>query len=85
MLMNVGVGLTTNRGLLNGEFEISQFCVPGLGKMSLHSDLPAAKKTISKIRAMEKDLGFHVALAHDAEWLKNGTDLVLMSLLVGHR
>ncbi|KAH7124142.1 beta-lactamase-like protein [Dendryphion nanum] len=73
-----------SRGLLNGEYEISQFCVPGLGKMSLHSDVTAAKTTILKIRAMERDLGFHVALAHDAEWLKVGEDPVLMSLLDDH-
>ena len=30
---------------------------------------------------MEKDLGCHVALAHDAEWMKHGTDKILMSLL----
>jgi hypothetical protein len=30
---------------------------------------------------MEKELGFHIALAHDYEWMKKKTDPVLMSLL----
>ncbi|KAF2707701.1 Metallo-hydrolase/oxidoreductase [Pleomassaria siparia CBS 279.74] len=70
-----------SRELLDGKYEISQFCVPGLGKMSLHADISAAKATIAKIRILEQQFGFHVALAHDARWLKEGTDPVLMSLL----
>jgi hypothetical protein len=49
--------------------------------MSLHTDISAAKDTISKIRILEKEHGFHVALAHDAAWMKEGVDEVLMSLL----
>lgn len=49
--------------------------------MSLHSDLEAAKDTIAKIRVLQKEFDFHVALAHDAEWLKEGCDQVLMGLL----
>lgn len=30
---------------------------------------------------MESKLNVHVAFAHDAEWMKSGTDEVLMSLL----
>ncbi|ORY05691.1 beta-lactamase-like protein [Clohesyomyces aquaticus] len=73
-----------SRELLDGKHEISQFCVPGLGKMSLHSDITAAKSTIGRIRVLEKDFGFHVALAHDAAWMKEGNDDVLMSLLDDH-
>jgi hypothetical protein len=69
---------------LDGRYEISQFCVPGIGKMSLHADIAAAKNTISKIRILEKNFGFHVALAHDARWLKDGSDEVLLSLLDEH-
>jgi hypothetical protein len=69
---------------LDGKYEISQFCVPGIGKMSLHADITAAKDTISKIRILEKNFGFHVALAHDARWLKDGSDEVLLSLLDDH-
>lgn len=72
------------RELLDGVHEISQFCVPGIGKMSLHADIPAARGTIAKIRTLEKYFGFHVALAHDARWMKEGTDTVLMSLLDVH-
>jgi hypothetical protein len=49
--------------------------------MSLHTDISAAKDTISRIRVLVKQFGVHVALAHDAAWLKEGTDEVLMSLL----
>ncbi|KAF2730216.1 Metallo-hydrolase/oxidoreductase [Polyplosphaeria fusca] len=73
-----------SRELLDGTYEISEFCVPGLGKMSLHADISAAKDTISRIRILEKDYGFHVALAHDTSWMKAGTDPVLMSLLDEH-
>ncbi|KAF1949058.1 Metallo-hydrolase/oxidoreductase [Byssothecium circinans] len=73
-----------SRELLDGTKEIAQFCVPGLGKMSLHSDISAAKDTISKIRVLEKQFGFHVALTHDTAWLKEGSDEVLMSLLDEH-
>lgn len=52
--------------------------------MSLHSDITAAKGTISKIQILENQFGFHVALAHDARWLKVGTDQILMSLLDEH-
>ncbi|CAO2656510.1 Nn.00g053130.m01.CDS01 [Neocucurbitaria sp. VM-36] len=66
-----------SRELLDGKQEIAQFN----GTMSLHSDLHAAKETIAKIRNLERERDFHVALAHDASWLKKGTDSVLMSLL----
>ena len=49
--------------------------------MSLHTNLAAAKETIAKIRILEANYGAHIALAHDASWLKKGTDEVLMSLL----
>jgi hypothetical protein len=73
--------LIETRELLDGRHEISQFIVPGIGTMSLHTDVSAAKDTISKIRVLEKEHGFHVALAHDAAWMKQGVDEVLMSLL----
>jgi hypothetical protein len=73
--------LTEARELLDGKHEISQFCVPGIGKMSLHADIAAAKNTISRIRVLERHHAFHVALAHDAAWMKDGVDKVLMSLL----
>ena len=51
--------------------------------MSLHADIAATKGTMAKIRALETDCGAHTALAHDASWLREGTDRVLMSLLDG--
>lgn len=79
---NGGLKKTDNdRELLDGRYEISQFCVPGIGKTSLHADIAAAKDTISKVKMLERSFGFHVALAHDAAWMKNGSDEVLMSLL----
>lgn len=76
--------LTVSRDLLDGRYEISQFFVPGVGKVSLHADIDAARSTISRIRLLEKEFGCHVALAHDASWMKAGSNPVLMSLLDDH-
>lgn len=48
-------------------------------KMSLQADIPAAKDTINRIRELEQ-LGVHIALAHDAQWIKKGSDHVLMGM-----
>lgn len=47
----------------------------------LHSDQTAALDTLRRIKLAEDKLGFHVALAHDADWMVAGSDVVLMSLL----
>jgi hypothetical protein len=39
---------------------------------------------MAKIRLLENKFGFHVALAHDASWMKEGKDAVLCSLLDDH-
>ncbi|KAG9188147.1 hypothetical protein G6011_02070 [Alternaria panax] len=70
-----------SRDLLDGMREIAEFQGPGAVSMSLHTDLASAKDTIAKIRLLETNFGVHTALAHDASWLKKGTDQVLMSLL----
>lgn len=49
--------------------------------MTLHTDITSARDTMAKLRALETDYGAHIALAHDASWMKQGTDRVLMSLL----
>lgn len=54
------------------------------GKACLHSDIPAAKQTIERLRAMERKLGMHIAFAHLTQWMKDGEDEVLMSLLDDH-
>jgi hypothetical protein len=69
------------RELLDGKLEIAEFCVPHVGRMTLHADLVAAKSTIAKIRILEQDSGVRTVLAHDASWLVEGSDDVLMSLL----
>lgn len=67
--------------MLHGKQKIAVFPGPGTESMSLHADIAAAKETMAKIRALEIDCGAHTALAHDASWLREGTDRVLMSLL----
>jgi hypothetical protein len=69
------------RELLEGRREIAQFPGPGAEPMSLHNDIASAKETMAKLRALETEYGAHIALAHDASWLKEGSDPVLMSLL----
>jgi hypothetical protein len=70
-----------NRRLLDGLEDFGQWQMPDGCSASLQADFPAAKDTIKRINVMENDLKCHVALAHDAEWMKSGTDQVLMSLV----
>lgn len=44
-------------------------------------DLPAAKDTVARLKAMESDFGVHIALAHDVSWMISGDSLVLASLM----
>ncbi|KAH7379269.1 beta-lactamase-like protein [Phaeosphaeria sp. MPI-PUGE-AT-0046c] len=73
-----------SRELLDGQAEIAEFCVPRVGKMSLHADMAAAKSTISKVRTLEKDYGVKTLLAHDISWMKEDVDEVLLSLCDEH-
>ncbi|VUC37335.1 unnamed protein product [Clonostachys rosea] len=68
--------------LLRGEKEMATYIAED-GKVAawLHKDIPAANKTIDKIRTAEAQFGVHVALAHDATWMIDQSDPVLMSLL----
>lgn len=68
------------RELLDGKCEIALFDLPNGQKTSLQADIPAAKDTIGRIKLLEK-MGVHVALAHDAQWIKEGSDETLMGLL----
>jgi len=70
-----------SRGLLDGKYEIAQLEVPEWGTVCAHLDLETARSTIKKLRNMELDYGINVALAHDEEWMRQGTNKVLMSLL----
>jgi len=44
-------------------------------------DLPAAKSTVTRVKAIESDFGFHIALAHDVSWMISGSNPVLASLI----
>lgn len=68
-----------DREILDGKCEIAVFTLPNGMKMSLQADIPAAKDTINRIRELEQ-LGVHIALAHDAQWIKKGSDHVLMGM-----
>jgi hypothetical protein len=72
------------RDLLDGKSEIAEFCVPHIGKMSLHTDVKAAKSTISKVRCLEEDFGVRIVLAHDVRWMGENADDALLSLLDNH-
>lgn len=69
------------RDILDGKKDFGQFLMPDGKMFCLHTNIPAAKDTLSRVRIMEKELRFHIALAHDYEWMKAKTDSVLMSLL----
>ncbi|KAL0252991.1 hypothetical protein SLS55_008444 [Diplodia seriata] len=72
-----------SRQLLDGSCEFAVFEVGTGQKMCLQADIPAAKETVRRIREFE-EMGAHVALAHDAQWMKEGSDEVLMALLGEH-
>lgn len=58
------------------------FTLPGGQKACLQEDLPAAKDTLSRIRAFEDDYSAKVCLAHDATWITpEASDELLTSLL----
>jgi len=69
-----------SRALLDGTQEYALFG-DGVEKRSLHDDLRAAKDTVSRLRIAEMELGMHIVLAHDAEWIKEGVDQTLLSLV----
>ncbi|KAF2462455.1 beta-lactamase-like protein [Lineolata rhizophorae] len=67
--------------LLLGKAQIAKFKLPNGSDSCLHSDLDAARDTISRLRGAQTEHGMHVALAHDKDWMQTGDDAVLMSLL----
>ncbi|GAB7349176.1 hypothetical protein MBLNU459_g8111t1 [Dothideomycetes sp. NU459] len=66
--------------LYSGACDFAMFDTPG-GKSCLHSDLPSAKDSLRRIKVMESEFGAHVAFAHITQWMQDGKDDVLMSLL----
>ncbi|RAQ47384.1 hypothetical protein AFGD_008876 [Aspergillus flavus] len=69
-----------SRALLDGTKEFGTFELNG-NMACLHTDVTAAKDTLARIRLIEKELGVHVALAHDPTWMQDESDPVLLSLL----
>jgi hypothetical protein len=69
------------RELFDGIHEIAEWHDSDGNRGSLQSDISAANNTIAKMRLMERQLGAHIAFAHDISWIKTGTDKVLMALL----
>ncbi|KAB8264395.1 beta-lactamase-like protein [Aspergillus pseudonomiae] len=72
--------LATGEALLDGTKDFGTFEVGGT-MACLHTDVTAAKDTLARIRLLKKELGIHVALAHDATWMQKENDPVLFSLL----
>jgi len=70
-----------DRRLFDGLEEFAVWKMPNGCSVSLQADIPAAKDTLQRIKVMEKDLGCHIAFAHDTEWMKSGHDETLMSML----
>ncbi|KOS38868.1 hypothetical protein ACN38_g10297 [Penicillium nordicum] len=70
-----------SREILDGLKEFGTFEMPDGSTFCLHTDVAAARDTLARIRVMESELGVHVALAHDATWMEEGKNAVLLSLL----
>lgn len=64
-----------------GHKEIANVPLPDGSRFCLHEDLDAAQDTIRKLREAVDDYGMHIAMSHDAEWIKEQKNMVLMSLL----
>ncbi|KAJ5096717.1 hypothetical protein N7456_007438 [Penicillium angulare] len=71
----------SNSELLDGTKEPATLSLPDGSTFSLHADLNTAKETIRRIQTMERDLKVHIALAHDANWMLEEKDKVLLQLL----
>lgn len=69
------------RDIFLGIREIANPLMPDGSRFCLHEDLEAALVTIDRLRKAVDEYGMHIAMAHDAEFIREGTDAVLMSLL----
>ncbi|KAF2850845.1 hypothetical protein T440DRAFT_499002 [Plenodomus tracheiphilus IPT5] len=70
-----------SRKLLDGQEQFAQVKMPSGKWWSLHTDVEAARDTIARLKRSETDYGTHIAMTHDAEWIKAGSDMVLISIL----
>ncbi|KAF3386208.1 3-hydroxyisobutyrate dehydrogenase [Penicillium rolfsii] len=69
-----------SRVIFDGLKDFGTFELPDGGVFCLHEDTTAARDTLARMRIME-ELGVHIALAHDASWMEEENDAVLLSLL----
>ncbi|CAK7207824.1 hypothetical protein SEUCBS139899_010639 [Sporothrix eucalyptigena] len=69
-----------SRAIFDGRSQIA-VTGPDGSKFCLHSDLDTALETIQKIREAVNSYGMHLAIAHDPEFIREGKDTVLMSIL----
>lgn len=69
------------REIFEGVKQIANVSMPDGSMFCLHESLGAALDTIGKLRMAVRDYGMHIAMAHDAEFIKEGKDSTLMSLL----
>ncbi|KAF4554487.1 Metallo-beta-lactamase [Elsinoe fawcettii] len=78
----LGSDCAHTRQLLDGIYNIAEISQPNGKTWCIHSDIPTARDTISKIKALEVDHGVHIALGHDHTWmLASQKDPVLFGML----
>ncbi|KAI0123380.1 beta-lactamase-like protein [Xylariales sp. AK1849] len=70
-----------SRDIFIGRRQIANVDMPDGSKFCLHENLDDSLATIGALREAVDDYGMHIAMAHDAEFIKQGTDDVLMSIL----
>ncbi|KAF5009336.1 hypothetical protein FDECE_4434 [Fusarium decemcellulare] len=70
-----------HRDIFLGTKQIATVPMPDGSNFCLHENLDAALDTIEALREAVKKYGMHIAMAHDAEFIKEGSDSTLMSLL----
>lgn len=73
--------LIRSRSIFDGLEDFAVWKLPDGSSACLQADLPAAKDTLRRIKTMEADFGFHIAFAHDTQWMQSGLDQTLMSML----
>ncbi|KAL3485854.1 beta-lactamase-like protein [Aspergillus germanicus] len=70
-----------SRAILDGSKDFGTFQMPDGSTFCLHTDVSAARDTLARMRILEKELGVHIALAHDATWMLEESNPVLLSLV----
>ncbi|KPM40122.1 hypothetical protein AK830_g6428 [Neonectria ditissima] len=70
-----------SRDIFQGRKDIAEVTLTDGSSFCLHEDVLAARHTIDRLREAVDDYGMHMAMTHDAEWIKEQKDEVLMSIL----